>query len=68
MQRVSGVGLVFLEIDGTAVQKELAVGERVKVDTGSIAAFDSSVHYTTETVKGFKNVLFGGEGLFLSVL
>lgn len=68
MQRIGGTGLCFLEIDGTVVAKDLAPGEILKVDTGNLAAYETSVSYTAETVKGFKNVLFGGEGLFLSVL
>ncbi|MGI5986102.1 MAG: TIGR00266 family protein [Clostridiales bacterium] len=68
MQRIGGNGLCFLEIDGTVVAKDLAPGEVIKVDTGNLAAYESSVTYSAETVKGFKNVLFGGEGLFLSVL
>lgn len=68
MQRVGGTGMCFLELDGTVVEKELAAGEVLKVDTGNLAAFESSVDYSVETVKGFKNVLFGGEGLFLTVL
>jgi uncharacterized protein (TIGR00266 family) len=68
MQRLSGHGLVFLEIDGSVVEKELQPGERLKVDTGNLALFESRVQYTAETVKGFANVLFGGEGLFLSVV
>ena len=68
MQHITGTGLVFLELDGTVVEKVLAPGERLKVDTGNVAAFEGSVTYTVETVRGFKNVLFGGEGLFLSVL
>ena len=43
-------------------------GERIKVDTGNVAAFESTVKYEVETVKGFTNILFGGEGLFLTVL
>ena len=68
LQKLSGTGVVFLEIDGTAVEKTLRPGERLKVDTGNVAAFESSVKYDVETVKGFANVLFGGEGLFLSIL
>lgn len=68
MQRIGGTGLCFLEIDGTVVAKDLAPGEVIKVDTGNLAAYESSVEYSAETVKGFKNMLFGGEGLFLSVL
>jgi len=65
---ISGRGIVFLEVDGTVVEKTLAPGERLKVDTGNIALFESQVNYDVETVKGFTNVLFGGEGLFLSVV
>ena len=68
LQRLSGQGLAFLEIDGHVVEKTLAPGEQLKVNTGNVAAFESSVRYNIETVKGFKNVLFGGEGLFLTVL
>lgn len=68
MQRIGGTGLCFLEIDGTVVAKDLAPGEILKVDTGNLAAYEASVTYSAETVKGFKNILFGGEGLFLSVL
>ena len=60
--------MVFLEIDGDKVIKELAPGEVIKVDTGNIVAFDRSVGYEIETVKGFKNIFFGGEGLFLTRL
>ena len=68
LQRLSGTGLVFLEVDGHAVQRELSAGERLKVDTGNVAVFDASVGYSVEMVRSFKNVLFGGEGLFLTVL
>ncbi len=68
LQRVKGSGLVFLEIDGSLRQITLGAGEKLKVDTGNVAAFESTVKYSVETVKGFKNVLFGGEGLFLTVL
>lgn len=68
MQRLSGQGKVFLEIDGSCVKRALAPGERIIVDTGSVAAFEETVNYQVEMVKGFKNVLFGGEGLFLTTL
>jgi uncharacterized protein (AIM24 family) len=68
MQRYTGRGLVFLELDGTIVEKDLAPGERLKIDTGNLALMESRVQYDVETVKGFTNVLFGGEGLFLSVV
>ncbi len=68
LQRLNGFGQVFLEIDGSLVERVLAPGEKLKVDTGNVAAFEESVTYQAEMVKGFKNILFGGEGLFLSTL
>jgi uncharacterized protein (AIM24 family) len=68
MQRMTGAGMVFLEIDGSLVERTLAPGETIKVDTGNVAAFSESVQYQAEMVKGFKNILFGGEGLFLTTL
>lgn len=68
LQRYTGQGLAFLELDGTIVEKELAPGEKIKVDTGNIAFFEAQVSYSSEMVKGFANILFGGEGLFLSTL
>lgn len=68
LQRLTGFGKVFLEIDGSLVERNLAPGETLKVDTGNVAAFEESVTYQAEMVKGFKNILFGGEGLFLTTL
>jgi len=68
LQRLSGQGKVFLEIDGSCLERTLAAGEKIKVDTGSVGAFEETVTYQAEMVKGFKNVLFGGEGLFLATL
>jgi len=68
LQRYSGNGLVFIEIDGSIKEYSLAPGEILKVDTGHVAAFEASVNYSVTTVKGFKNILFGGEGLFLTTL
>ncbi len=68
MQKVSGSGSVFLELSGSIVEMNLAAGEKIKVDTSHVAYFESTCGYDVETVKGFKNVLFGGEGLFLTVL
>ncbi|NMB95206.1 MAG: AIM24 family protein, partial [Clostridiaceae bacterium] len=68
LQKLSGKGLAFFEIDGACCEKELASGEVLKVDTGNVAAFEEQVKYEVEKVKGFKNVLFGGEGLFLTKL
>lgn len=68
LQDISGHGMVFLEIDGDMVEKELQPGEVLKVDTGNVVAFDRSVRYEIETVKGLGNIFFGGEGLFLTKL
>lgn len=68
LQRMTGQGLVFLEIDGDKIIKNLAPGEVLKVDTGNVVAFDPSVAYEIETVKGLKNIFLGGEGLFLTKL
>ena len=68
LQKYSGSGSVFCEIDGSVETIDLAPGELLRVDTGNIAAFETSVQYSAEMVKGFKNILFGGEGLFLSTL
>ena len=68
LQDISGSGMVFLEIDGNKIEKNLAPGEVIKVDTGNVVAFEKSVKYEIETVKGLKNIFFGGEGLFLTKL
>lgn len=68
LQELSGRGLAFLEADGDVVEKTLAPGEVIKVDTGNVVAFEGHMRYEVETVKGFKNILFGGEGLFLTKL
>lgn len=68
LQDITGTGMVFLEIDGDKVIKDLAPGEVLKVDTGNVVGFDKSVKYEIETVKGMKNIFFGGEGLFLTKL
>ena len=68
LQEMSGNGLVFLEIDGDKIEKILAPGEVIKVDTGNVVAFEESVQYEIETVKGIKNIFLGGEGLFLTKL
>ena len=68
LQDISGRGMVFLEIDGNKVVKDLAPGEVLKVDTGNVVAFERTVGYEVETVKGLGNIFFGGEGLFLTRL
>lgn len=63
LQRLSGNGLAFLEIDGALSERTLAPGESLIVDTGNVAAFEARVQYEVTMVKGFKNILLGGEGL-----
>lgn len=64
MQRLSGSGLVFLEIDGSTAEKYLAPGERMVIDTGYLAMMDGTCSMDIETVKGIKNIFLGGEGIF----
>ena len=68
MQKITGPGKAYLELDGNIVKKELAAGETLKVDNGYVAAMTEGVQLDITTVKGVKNVLFGGEGLFLTTL
>ena len=68
MQRLSGNGLVFLEFDGYIKEYELAAGQQLVIDTGYLAAMTSSCQIDIQTVPGFKNAVFGGEGLFNTVV
>ena len=68
MQRLSGNGVAFIEIDGDLVQYELKPGQKIIVDTGNVAAYDTSVQMDIQKVPGVKNMLLGGEGLFHTVL
>lgn len=68
MQKITGPGKVFLEIDGEVVKKELKEGEKLKIDNGYVAAMTKGVDLSIETVPGLKNIMFGGEGLFLTTL
>ena len=68
IQKAQGNGMLFLEVDGDVIAKELAEGEVLKVDTGNVVAFEPSVKYEVETVKGLGNIFLGGEGLFLTKL
>ena len=68
MQKLSGRGMAFLEIDGHAVEYELAAGQKLVVDTGNLAMVDPTCSIDIQTVKGAKNMLFGGEGLFNTVV
>lgn len=64
MQKVSGNGLIFLEIDGHCVEYTLGAGESIILDTGYLAAMSETCTMDIETIKGAKNIFFGGEGLF----
>lgn len=64
MQKISGDGMVFLEIDGYCKEYDLGVGQSIVVDTGYLAAMSETCTMDIETVKGAKNIFFGGEGLF----
>lgn len=64
MQKLSGSGTAFLEIDGSAIEYNLRSGEQMLIDTGYLAMMDATVSMEIQQVKGVKNMLFGGEGLF----
>ena len=68
MQKVSGNGVVFIEIDGDLQEYELAPGQQLVVDSGYLAAMEGSVSMDIQTVKGMKNKILGGEGFFNTVL
>lgn len=68
MQRLSGNGTAFIEIDGYAVEYSLAAGQSIIVDTGYVAAMSASCSIEIKTVPGVKNMLFGGEGIFNTVV
>ena len=68
MQKLSGRGMAFLEIDGSAVEYDLGPGQQMIVDTGNLAMIDDTCSIDIKSVKGVKNALFGGEGLFNTVV
>jgi len=68
MQRLSGNGIAFIEIDGSAVEYELQAGQKIIVDTGYLAAMSESCQMDIQSVPGVKNMLFGGEGIFNTVI
>jgi len=68
LQKLTGPGVAFLEIPGEVKEYNLAAGQILKIDPGHIAAFDPSVTYDIQMVKGLKNIVFSGEGLFLATL
>ena len=68
MQRLSGSGIAFVEIDGELIQYQLQPGQSIVVDTGNVAGYEASVSMDIQSVAGVKNKLFGGEGFFNTVL
>ena len=64
LQRLSGEGTIYLELSGEITEYDLKKGQTLRVDPGYIGAFEPTINYDIERVKGFKNMLFGGEGLF----
>ena len=68
MQKLSGNGTVFLELDGSVINYELKAGEQMLISTGHLAMMDESVTMDVQQIKGVKNVLFGGESLFNTVV
>ena len=68
MQRLSGCGVAFVEFDGHVVEYELRAGQSIIVDTGYLAAMESTCSMEIQAVPGVKNALFGGEGIFNTVV
>jgi uncharacterized protein (TIGR00266 family) len=68
MQRLTGDGMAFIHAGGTLVERTLAAGEMLRVDTGCIVGFQPTVNYDIKFVGGVKSALFGGEGLFFATL
>jgi uncharacterized protein (TIGR00266 family) len=66
MEKIEGDGLAFLHAGGYIIQKEMKAGEILKIDTGCVVAYTPSMQFDIEFVKGIKNTLFGGEGLFFA--
>lgn len=68
MQRISGQGIVFAELDGHVVEYELQMGQQIVVDTGHLAAMTASCSMEIKSVPGVKNMVFGGEGIFNTII
>ena len=68
MQRLSGHGTAFLEFDGSVIEYQLQPGQQIVVDTGYLAAMDGTCSMDIQTVPGLKNMVFGGEGVFNTII
>ena len=68
LQRVTGPGRVWLDLSGEVIERDLAPGERLLVHAGHVGVLDPTIGFDIQMVPGFKNILLGGEGLFLATL
>ncbi|MFN0015051.1 MAG: TIGR00266 family protein [Saprospiraceae bacterium] len=68
MQKLEGDGMAFVHAGGYILERDLAIGETLRVDTGCIVAYTQQIDYDVQFVKGIRNMVFGGEGLFFAVL
>lgn len=68
MQRIHGQGKVFLNADGVLIQRQLRAGEKIRVSSGNLCAYQYGVKLKLELVKGLANIFFSGEGFFMSTL
>lgn len=68
LQKVSGEGTAWLELSGELIVKELRAGETLRVHPGHVGAFEGGVSFTITRVPGIKNMIFGGDGIFLAAL
>ena len=68
LMQMTGPGTVFLDLSGEIVERDLAPGERLLVHAGHVGVMDPTIQFDIQLVPGFKNILFGGEGLFLATV
>ncbi len=68
LQKITGPGVAFVEVPGEVVEYDLKAGQTLKIDQSHLAAMEPTVNFDITRVKGVKNMLFGGEGLFLATL
>ncbi len=68
LQQVTGPGWVFLDLSGEVIEKNLQMGERLQVHVGHVGVQEPSVQFSVTMMKGFRNIIFGGDGLFLATL
>jgi uncharacterized protein (TIGR00266 family) len=68
LQKIAGPGTVFLDLSGEIVERDLAAGEKLLVHAGHVGVMDPTIHFDIQMVPGFKNILLGGEGLFLATV